>query len=141
MADRVPVLGQLSELAELATGRPRAYLRYSHGPEADARESSRDYESGLELPGLSVVSLAPPAWWRRPAEDWVARQVRKYAQLGEGGDGRRAWVLTGQVVGRGPDDEPLVARPRPLAFCGDEVLARARRRYQDRFDVGADSRG
>ena len=141
MPDQVPVVRRLDELAELVTRGPQPYLRYSHGPEADARESSRDYESGLELPGLSVVPLVPPRWWHRPARDWVARQICKYAQLAEGDDGRRAWLLTGQVVDSGPDHEPLVASPRPVAFLDEEVLREARRVYHERFEVGADSRG
>jgi hypothetical protein len=139
--DQAPVMRRLDELAERAIRGPQVYLRYSRGPEADAQESSRDYESGLELPGLSVVPLAPPRWWRRPARDWVARQVCKYAQLAEGDDDRRAWVLTGQVVDAGPDHEPLVASPRLLAFLSEDVLREARRLYHERFDVGADSRG
>jgi len=55
------VIGQLGELAELACDGRQVYLRYSRGPEADAHQASRDYESGLELPGLSVIPLAPPA--------------------------------------------------------------------------------
>jgi hypothetical protein len=36
------------------------YLRYSHGPDADSDGApSRDYESGVQLPGLSVTTLTP----------------------------------------------------------------------------------
>jgi hypothetical protein len=117
------------------------YLRYSRGPEADAQRASRDYESGLELPGLSAVPLSPPAWWSRPVADWLARQVCKYVQLADSDPGRCAWVLTGRKVGLGPDQEPLLADPLPLALLSDAVLEQARRHYHDRFDVGRDSRG
>jgi hypothetical protein len=54
------VLGP-ARLVELACGGRDHYLRYSLGPEVDARQTSRDYEIGLELPGLSVVPLTHPA--------------------------------------------------------------------------------
>jgi hypothetical protein len=50
-------------------------------------------------------------------------------------------VLTGRKVGLGPDQEPLLADPRPLAVLSDSVLEQARRHYHERFDVGRDSRG
>jgi len=118
-----------------------AYLRYSRGPDADAQQASRDYESGLLLPGLSVIPLAPPSWWSRPVPDWLARQVCKYVQLTEGDPGRCAWVLTGSKVGLGPDQEPLITDPRPLAILADAVVEQAKRHYHERFDVGRDSRG
>ncbi len=81
----------------------------------------------------------PPRWWRRPAEDWLARQICRYTHFTER-DGRRfAWILAGQVAGRGPDSEPLVRSPRPLGVLGDRVLAEARHRYHGRFDVGRES--
>lgn len=137
----LPVIGQLDQLAEIACGGRDTYLRYSRGPQADARQTSRDYESGLELPGLSVVPLAPPGWWCRPAADWIARQLCKYAQLGEGDAGRCAWILVGRVVGRGPDHEPLVADPKPLAILSERLVEQARSHYHERFEVGRDSRG
>jgi hypothetical protein len=137
----LPVLGQLAELAELACGEGDRYLRYSRGPDADAEQASRDYESGLALPGLSVIALTPPSWWSRPVPDWVARQVCKYVHLARGEPDRYAWVLTGRMVGRGPDQEPLVADPRPLAVLSVAVLDQASQHYHERFDVGKDSRG
>ena len=135
------MIGELGQLAEIACGCRDTYLRYSGGPEADARQTSRDYESGLELPGLSVVPLTPPDWWRRPVADWLVRQVCKYAQLGEGDADRYPWILAGRIVGRGPDDEPLVADPQPLAVLSDGLVDEARSHYHERFEVGRDSQG
>ena len=70
--------------------------------------------------------------------DWLARQVCKYAQLGEG-DGRYAWILTGREVGRGPDHEPLVAGPHPVAVLSEDLVDQARGHYHERFEVGRDS--
>jgi hypothetical protein len=93
------------------------------------------------LPGLSVTVLNPPAWWTRPARDWVARRICKYAELMAGPGTRRPWLLTGREVGVGPDHEPLVAQARPVAWIGPVALAQAVQVYRDRFAVGRDSRG
>jgi hypothetical protein len=120
--------------------KPEVYLRYSHGPEADARDGpSHDYEADLEMTGWSVTTLRPEAWWLRPAEDWVARRICKYLDLGDADDGRRPWLLTGKVVGAGPDHEPLVQAYDPVGWLGDDVVNLARRLYRDRFNVGCDS--
>jgi hypothetical protein len=39
-----------------------------------------------------------------------------------------------------PGHEPLLADPQPFAVLSDTVLEEARRRYHERFDLGADSR-
>ncbi len=137
----LPTIGSLGELAAIVREHGQVYLRHSLGPDADAHQRSRDYESGLELPGLSVVPLRSPAWWTRPAEDWLARQISKYAHLSDRDSRRFAWVLAGEVAGAGPDSEPLIARPRPLGRVGDRALAEARRCYTERFDPGRDSSG
>lgn len=130
---------KLSDLTELVSGRKDLYLRHSGGPESDADGASRDYESGLELPGLSVVPLEAPQWWSRPLEDWIARQIRKYAHLAEQGDGRYAWILAGEPCDFGPDHEPLIADFEPVAALSDDLLKEAQERYHDHFEVGRDS--
>src|SRR5215218_229520 len=106
---RSPVLRSLAEVVDVVGAHDVMYLRYSEGPEEDldGGGSSRDYEADVELPGLSVTVVSPEPWWPRPVEDWVARRLCKYAELGEEED-RYPWLLTGQVVGNGPDHEPLV---------------------------------
>ncbi|WP_235562966.1 DUF6098 family protein [Microbacterium sp. Root53] len=131
----LPKLGSLAELAEFVRGRDASYIRYSEGPEHDAAEQSRDTESGLDLPGLSVNPLHPESWWTRPLEDWLARQVRQYAELAEKNPDRFAWVLDGRTVGRGPDCEPLLADIRPLATLTPELLDEAAERYERAFDA------
>ena len=136
--ERLPVIRQLDQLAGIARGDRATYLRYSLGPQADARQTSRDYESGLELPGLSVVPLTPPGWWRRPVADWLARQVCKYAQLGEGDADRCASILTGRKSAAGLTTSrcwPIPIRWRSSASLVDQ----ARSRYHECFEVGRDS--
>lgn len=113
-------IGALSELAAIVRAQREAYLRHSLGPAADGQERSCDYESGLELPGLSVVPLQPPDWWQRPLADWLARQICKYARLSEADGWRFAWVLTGKVTGAGQPAGPAgrwpaVSRRVPLS--------------------------
>jgi hypothetical protein len=116
------------------------FLRISGGPSKDRATASHDYESGLELPGLSVVPLAAPSWWTRPQQDWLARQVCRYVHLIEESDDERyGWLLRGRIVARGPDNEPLLDDIEPLAWLPQEVLDEARTRYDERFDVGEDS--
>lgn len=137
----LPVVEDLDRLEALVRERPGLYLRYSRGPEADRDRPSRDYESGLPLPGLSVTVLSPERWWTRPLRDWLARQVCKYTHLAEADDRRRGWVLEGREVGRGPDSEPLVGDVRPVAWLGERAVAQAREHYRRVFAAGRDSTG
>jgi hypothetical protein len=139
---RSPVLRSLAEVVDVVGAHDVMYLRYSEGPEEDldGGGSSRDYEADVELPGLSVTVVSPEPWWPRPVEDWVARRLCKYAELGTAG-GRFAWLLTGRLVGNGPDHEPLVDQVRPVARVGDEAIDEAVQLYHERFSPGEDSRG
>jgi hypothetical protein len=115
MATELAVVETLEQLAELLRDHGSAlYIRYSHGPLRDVGQPSIDYESGLQLPGLSVNPLMPETWWTRPIADWLARQVCNYAHL-QDADDRSAWVLEGEVVARGPDNEPLLSPARHVA--------------------------
>ncbi|MFF7457039.1 DUF6098 family protein [Kitasatospora sp. NPDC008115] len=132
------LIDDLELLTDVATGDLDVYLRYSRGPEADAA-GSLDHEADVPLPGLSVTPLRPEPWWPRPAADWVARRVFSYAHLAEKRSDRRPWILTGRVAGTGPDHEPLIAEPLPLAWLGPKLLAQASERYRERFARGRDS--
>lgn len=129
-----------AELVEFVAARDDVLLRYSKGPGEDADTGpSRDYEADVDLPGLSATTVVPEPWWPRPAEDWIARRVCKYAELGEDED-RFPWLLTGEIAGWGPDHEPLVVEVQPLARVSQEALDEAQQLYQERFKVGKDSR-
>ena len=135
----LPTIDDLGELAELVEHKPGVFIRYSKGPVVDAGGTSRDYESRVDMPGLSVTTVVPEPWWPRPAIDWVARRVCKYADLAANDDDRKPWLLRGQVAGYGPDHEPLVTDVEPLAWIGPRAVAQALERYQQRFDVGRSS--
>ncbi|TDD19519.1 hypothetical protein E1218_23940 [Kribbella turkmenica] len=136
----LPVIQSFDELVEFVNARDGVLLRYSNGPWHDADAGpSRDYEADVDLPGLSATTVTPEPWWPRPPEDWIARRVCKYAELGEETE-RYPWLLTGDIVGCGPDHEPLVVDARPLARISQDALDEARTWYQKRFKVGKDSR-
>ena len=138
-ADDLPTIDSLSHLCELVT--EDSYVRFSKGPESDRGSSSSDYESGLDLPGLSVNPLQPEAWWTRPLEEYLARQICNYVHLqDEADDERRAWVLTGEAISRGPDNEPLIRGDyTPVAWLSDKLIEEAQRIYAERFNVAEDS--
>ena len=88
-----PSLDDLEALVRFVRSHRGLLLRYSESPKADAESGpSHDYEAGVDLPGLSATTVGPEPWWPRPAEDWIARRVCKYAELGE--EGRYPWLLT-----------------------------------------------
>ena len=124
---------RLAQVARLVARSPQPlYVRVSRGPAADRSTVSRDHESGCVLPGLSVNPLSPEPWWDRPLEHWIARQLFQYAHLAD--DESFAWLLTGEVSGRGPDCEPLLVAVRPVAVLDVAVLDEARDVYERVFD-------
>jgi hypothetical protein len=126
----------LAQLAAVVRACPGLHVRYSAGPDDDARRHSIDTESGLELPGLSVNPLDAEDWWTRPLEDWLARQLSQYRHLAEEDPERIAWILRGEVAGRGPDCEPLLRDVEPVAILDEHLLDEAWDRYQRVFDAG-----
>jgi hypothetical protein len=116
----------LHELVRLVASRPGLYVRWARDVDDDP-PASVDGLSGLPLPGLSCNGLDPEAWWDgRPLELWVARRVHQYSpeRQDQGGEGT-AVVIAGHVVGRGPDNEPLVRRSETVAVIDDAVLREA----------------
>lgn len=131
----LPVLRTLEEIVELQSVVGPLYLRYSRGPVADAHEQSRDKESGCVLPGLSTNPITPEPWWDRPPEQWVARQLVQYDHLAQR-EPNIGWLLTGEVVGRGPDCEPLLADVTALAVIAPECTEVAEQVYHATFAAG-----
>lgn len=126
----MPVVENLTEFVDLVRGATGdLYVRWSHGPHADREVSSRDGLTGVALPGLSANSLRVEPWWGdRSLRLWLARRLYDYRHLRElRGPGVRPWVLAARECGRGPDNEPLVADVRPLAWIADAVLEECER--------------
>ncbi|GAB2856048.1 hypothetical protein GCM10027200_65610 [Lentzea nigeriaca] len=123
MTEELPTITNLSDLVGLLGD--DVYIRWSKGPDADAASTSRDSLTGVDLPGLSASPLRVEPWWEdRSLELWVARRLFDYRHLRElRGPDVRAWVLRGEEVGRGPDNEPLVRCRQPLAWVADSALS------------------
>jgi hypothetical protein len=119
----------LDELTGLAQRRPRLFVRWSRGPDADAAGTSSDDLTGSRLPGLSASPLAVEPWWGdRPLRLWIARRLHDYSHLEhDKGPGVRPWLLEGEECGRGPDNEPLVDSVQPVAWIADDIIAEAER--------------
>ena len=98
------------------------------GAEAGEPAGSRDELTGAELPGISVNPLEPEPWWgERSQELWLARRLYDYCHLRHDHPHPvAAWVLAGTVAGRGPDNEPLLTDPEPVARLAERVLDEAR---------------
>jgi hypothetical protein len=127
----LPVVESLAELAELInrwTDERPLYARWTDDVRRDERtQVSRDELTGIELPGLSVNSLAVEPWWGdRELTTWLARRLYDYRHLQEiRGPGTRPWVVAGVETGRGPDNEPLVTRFTPVAEIALPVIDEA----------------
>jgi Family of unknown function (DUF6098) len=128
-APAMRTLATLGDLTELASRRPRLFVRWSRGPEADVAGTSSDDLTGTRLPGLSANPLAVEPWWGdRSLRLWIARRLYDYSHLEhEKGPGVRPWVFEGEERGRGPDNEPLVSCRRPVAWIAEEIMAEAER--------------
>jgi hypothetical protein len=127
MADDLPTLRTIDELARVLDDRQDLYVRWSRGPAYDVQTTSTDELTGVPLPGLSANPLAVEAWWAgRSVQLWVARRLYDYRHLREiRGPGVRPWVLEGQEVARGPDNEPLVRCHEAVAWLDEEVVREA----------------
>ncbi|MBM4582520.1 hypothetical protein GTA07_24305 [Rhodococcus hoagii] len=131
----------LAELVALTASTHGIFLRYSAGPERDAADCrSRDRESDIDMPGLTVTPLSLEPWWPRTAEEWIARRLHRCCGLVEqvpaeqGSEPDRfPWLLTGTVIGHSLDLEPLVAQFRPLARIHRSVLEEAARLFEQQF--------
>ncbi len=118
----------LDELARMVEENDRLFVRWSRGPEVDLeRKRSLDDLTETELPGLSANSLAVEDWWEdRPVRLWVARRLYDYLHMRERrGSDVRPWILEGEEVARGPDNEPLVECRRAVAWVADDVVDEA----------------
>ncbi|MBA2951739.1 DUF6098 family protein [Streptomyces himalayensis] len=126
--DDLPTVGSLDELCDLVAAR-HLYVRWSTGPAKDLQsENSTDELTGVPMPGLSVNCLVAEDWWGdRPLRLWVARRLYDYSHLRWDKEGEvRPWVLTGDEVARGPDNEPLVCNVRPVGWIGLQVIDEAK---------------
>lgn len=94
------------------------YIRYSRGAAADRKMgASTNHITGQREAGLSVNNFVPThmEWMMREEAEagrfrrHIARQLREYSFLPG-----QPYLLTGELVERGGDNEPLLINWRPL---------------------------
>lgn len=136
VTDDLPHLDSVAEVTDFVEEcAAPVYVRFSENPARDLQEPSADHASGLTLPGLAVNAMDPPRWWLgHPVEEWVTRQICTYVHLQDHDERRICWLLTGTIVDRGPDNEPLLRDVRPLAVVTEAAVreAKARREAAER---------
>lgn len=104
---------KITTLDEIRNHPEKVYIRWSNSFAKDqARGYSLRYGSQSEA-GLSCVEI-DPEW-----EDW--RLLRKITEY-EFTFARHCWVITGDYVGRGGDNEPLVANIRLVGEVDKSLL-------------------
>jgi len=113
------------------------YVRYSLGPAADKSERSRNHQTGEYEAGLAADNLLnPDGIWPAGDERYLRMQVASYASLLRTGiEGTYGWVLTGDLVGHGSDNEPLLRNITPLARLSDEMAEEVIRYGNRELDV------
>jgi hypothetical protein len=123
-AVELPTITRLADLVEVARDATGLFVRWSEGPEADLRRHrSFDELTRTELAGLSANSLKVEPWWDGPEDLWIARRIYDYLHIRRRRPtGVRPWILEGEEVGRGPDNEPLVHVRRGVAWIADQVV-------------------
>jgi hypothetical protein len=139
MADTAP-LEVLDDLEQVVAMVERSdvplFVRFSKPPPEGLEEPSVDGETGLELPGLSVNPLDPPSWWRgNGLAEWIARRICSYAHLQADDPARVCLLLSGSVVERGPDNEPLLAGAEAVAIVSGAAVDECRKQ---RLEAGLD---
>jgi hypothetical protein len=121
----LPTLQALDQLVDLVAARSDLYVRWSRGPDIDLTTTSKDELTGADLPGLCAHPLQVQPWWSpRPDGVWIARRLYDYRHLAREA-GVAPWVLQGEEVSRGPDDEPIVRCVRPIALLAPELVDEA----------------
>ena len=91
-----------------ATGAQRARPLHQVLRGLRSRPGRREHghREGIELPGLSANPLRPEAWWTRPLQDWLARQLCQYKHLKDKNPDQYAWVARGHCIARAPTANP-----------------------------------
>jgi hypothetical protein len=105
-------IDQLADIiSDRLENRQGVFIRYASDIAGDIkRGTSKNYANGETLPGISVNNLWDESRIRGLKDrGYIAQQVADYSFLMQQGvKGTRPWVLSGRIVGRGSDNEPLV---------------------------------
>lgn len=109
----------LAEIMQMAATQA-LYIRWTSDINGDIRRGhSRNHQTGALESGLSVNPLRNDVL---SGASFVAGQILEYQYLSIG-TGARAYLLTGDVAGRGSDNEPVISSAQVIGEISDAVLA------------------
>ena len=113
----MPAYDQLSpmSLADIKAYPEPIYIRYSNGPDRDEGKQSHNFAKDTQEAGLSVWEID------RSSNHALVWSTLQYADWPSGG---KPWLLTGKVIGKGHDGEPLLEPGgwRPVGRLSDSAL-------------------
>ena len=121
----------LEELKALIDEKGTLYIRYSANINGDCKRGySTNHANGQSEMGLSVENLVnPDGIFDYHDSEYLAMQVSSYGYLGE-----QAYILTGDYVGRGSDNEPMIEYAAVVAQMSTAALDAARQIERARID-------
>jgi len=127
---KVKTVKSLSELMALIVDK-EYYIRYTSNISADIRRGySLNHATGQSESGLSVNDLFAdtPEVWAGKEKAFVAMQVADYSFMF---GGKRAWVVSGAVVGHGSDNEPLITNAQVIAEVTADCIAECKALWEE----------
>lgn len=121
----------ITTLTQLRNTKRRIFVRWSKSLRLDTKRGY-SLRSGTQAEaGLSCCEI-DPTW-----EDWrIVRQLVEYRFVGGS-----CWIITGDVVGTGADNEPLLNNANLVGRVSDILLNVNWHRMQLESQVAADERG
>jgi len=103
----------IKSLDEIKNANGKVYVRWSQSINLDSKRGySLKYGTSAES-GLSSCEI--DLTW----EDWrILRQIAEYSFVGG-----NCWIVTGDEIGKGEDDEPLLSNVKLVGKVSDSLLA------------------
>jgi hypothetical protein len=104
---------KINTVEEIRKIEGRVYVRWSNSFAKDAKRGySLRYGTQAEA-GISACEI-DKTW-----EDWrILRQIREYEFV----YGKHCWIITGDEIGRGGDNEPLLGNIELIGEIGESLL-------------------
>ena len=121
---------QITDLTQIKNTNTKIYVRWSKSFALDKKRGYSLRCGSYREVGLSCCEI-DPTW-----EDWrILRQIHEYFFCGGA-----CWIITGDKVGTGGDDEPLLNNVQLVGKIGKKLLAQSEnwRKMELIADIAAD---
>jgi len=120
----------IDDVRDAVRDRPQSFVRYSKSFAADAERGYSLGAGGRREGGLSA------AWLHEDMDDladidYMARLLGDYSFLTHRDKSAKGWILHGDVVGKGMDNEPLLANTEKVGRMSTKMVANLRRFMRD----------